>query len=372
MEHHKVTHETRPLCVFLSHPVSGFANAAPQMLNDIARAQLELRRNPEHAAELGSLGRCFCLVEDPAEADIHLLPFTWNWYLETSRLHLVGEASDQARAHGKSVVLFSAGDYAATVPFSGLTIFQPSAYRSRRFENGNRVFAMPAFIPDFVEIYCGGKLPLREKGDRPVVGFCGLAGGRWYQLLYRSLKLRMEQLECRVGVRRWEPPPFEPTTFRRKVLSYLQSSPGVDCNFILRNRYRAGYRARKKDPFHPTRLEYVQNMLESDYIVCMRGWGNFSVRFYEALCMGRIPVFIDTDCVLPYDHVLDYESYSVWVDSREIPAVSEKVAQHHRAISGEAFLELQHKCRRLWLNFLSREGFYRHFAYHFVPYLANQ
>jgi len=335
------------------------------MLNDIARAQLDLRRNPERAPQLGSLATAFRLVENQAEADIHLLPFTWNWYLETSRLDLVRGAIDQARVADKPIVLFSSGDYTAAVPFSGLTIFQPCAYRSRRFENGNRVFAMPAFIPDFVELYCGGRLLLRQKGPRPVVGFCGLAGGKWYQLAYRLAKLRLHRLSFRLGLNPWEPPPFEPTIFRRKVLSLLQAGPEIQCNFVLRDRYRAGYRAPKKDPFHPTRMEYVQNMIESDYIVCMRGGGNFSVRFYETLCMGRIPVFVDTDSVLPYDHVLDYRQFCVWVEQGEVRGIAGKLAGFHTSTSHERFAELSLKCREIWLGYLRRDGFWQHFATHF-------
>jgi len=356
-----MTNEWRPLHVFLSHPVGEFMGVAPQMLNDIARAQLNLRCNPEHAPDFGSLATCFRLVESPAEADVHLLPFTWNWYLETSRLDLVKEAIDQARGQDKPIVLFSSGDYTATVPFSGLTIFQACAYRSRRFENGNRVFAMPAFISDFVELYCGGQLPLRQKGPRPVVGFCGLAGGKWYRLAYRLAKLRIHRLSFRLGLNPWEPPPFEPTIFRHKVLSLLRESPEIECKFILRDRYRAGYRAPKKDPFHPTRLEYVQNMLESDYIVCMRGGGNFSVRFYETLSMGRIPVVIDTDHLLPYDGIINYRQYTVWVQLEELLSAARKIKEFHSYLSSEQFLELQKRCRALWCEYLSREGFWRHF-----------
>ena len=75
--------------------------------------------------------------------------------------------------------------------------------------------------------------------------------------------------------------------------------PALTTNYILRSKYRAGV-SREKDPFHPSRLEFVNNILGSDYTVCMRGGGNFSVRFYETLSLGRIPVFIDTDCLLPW------------------------------------------------------------------------
>jgi len=357
--------DEKVLAVFLSHSVSDLHGLEPKHFNDIARAQLELRREPARAADLGSLATCFRLVDDPQEADIHLLPLTWNWYVGSSRVQMVGEAVEQGKRWGKPIVLFSTGDYTAKVPFSGLTIFQPCAYRSRRFENGNRVFAMPAFIPDFVQLYCGGQLPLRQKGPRPVVGFCGLAGGKWYQLAYRWMKLQAHRAAFRLGFNPWEPPPFEPTIFRRRVLALLEACPDIECKFILRDKYRAGYRAPKKDPFHPTRLEYVQNMLDSDYIVCMRG-GNFSVRFYETLSMGRIPLFIDSDCLLPYAGLVNYSQYFPHVTLSEVNKIAERIQAFHFILDQENFLTIQTLCYELWRRYFSRDGFFQHFKQHFT------
>lgn len=357
--------EISPMRVYLSHSIANLQAVQPAMMNDIARAQLELQTNPEKAKELGSLATHFRLTESPEEADIHLLPLTWNWYVKYSRLDLVAEAVELAKSYGKYIVLFSMGDYTARVPFSGLTIFQPCAYRSRRFENGNRVFALPAFIPDYVELYCNGQIPLREKRSRPVVGFCGLAGGKWYQLMYRLAKLQLHRAAFRLGFNPWEPPPFEPTIFRRRVLALLEACPEIECNFILRDRYRAGYRAKKKDPFHPTRMEFIQNMLDSDYIVCMRGGGNFSVRFYETLSIGRIPIFVDTDCLLPYSDFINFSEYFPYTSLTG--DIHDKILAFHSSMKEDDFLLLQLRCLELWRCYLSREGFFRNFARHFQP-----
>jgi hypothetical protein len=44
---------------------------------------------------------------------------------------------------------------------------------------------------------------------------------------------------------------------------------------------------------------YQRHMMRNTYILCPRGFENFSYRFYETLACGRIPVLIDTDTVLP-------------------------------------------------------------------------
>jgi len=111
--------------------------------------------------------------------------------------------------------------------------------------------------------------------------------------------------------------------------------------------------------------EFVANMINSDYILCARGGGNFSFRFYETLSCGRIPLFIDTDCVLPYDFEIDYKNYCVWVDNHELSQADKILYNFHENISEADFISLQCNCRRLWKDYLSPEGFFANFHKHF-------
>ncbi len=94
-------------------------------------------------------------------------------------------------------------------------------------------------------------------------------------------------------------------------------------------------------------------MLESDYIVCVRGSGNYSIRLYETLCCGRIPVFVNTDCVLPYEFKLKWKDYCVWIEESEISSISEKIIEFHDQLSSKDFVDLQYECRRIWKQWLS-------------------
>jgi hypothetical protein len=108
-------------------------------------------------------------------------------------------------------------------------------------------------------------------------------------------------------------------------------------------------------------------MLESDYVLCARGNGNFSYRLYETLCMGRIPVFIDTDCVLPLDFDIDWRDYCVWVDEAEIEQIGDQVLEFHESLDESEFEERQRACRRLWETHISPQGFFANFHLHFEP-----
>lgn len=320
----------------------------------------------ERIAIYDSCYKSFEMVTDLDWADLVLLPLRWDYYVDNRSVELAWQTVSRAQQAGKPLVVFSEGDFAANVPFSNITIFERAGYRSRRGEQGNYIYALPSFISDYVLLYCQGKPVIRKKALRPVVGFCGQAGGTSFDFFRRAVVNRYRWLAYRLGFRKWEPAPFETTIFRKHILDLLAESPRIETNFLIRHQYRAGYwKSESKDLFHSTRLEFVNNINNTDYTVCMRGGGNFSVRFYQTLCLGRIPIFVDSDCILPFDDQIDYRRYCVWVDQSEIPNIAEKVADFHAALTPGEFQDLQIECRRLWQQYLSRDGFYDKFSLSF-------
>jgi hypothetical protein len=182
----------------------------------------------------------------------------------------------------------------------------------------------------------------------------------------------MRHVEWRLGRRKWEPAPFEHTRFRQRVLDTFERSSAVTTHYVLRAAYRAGQSTSdsRNAANNRARQEFISNVLDTDYTVCMRGGGNFSVRFYEALALGRIPIFIDTDCALPFHDTLDWRRYVVWVDANELAAAPHLVRHYHADLTPEEFRARQLECRRLWEERLSPDGFYAHFHEHF-PELAG-
>lgn len=64
-------------------------------------------------------------------------------------------------------------------------------------------------------------------------------------------------------------------------------------------------------------VEYYNNIKDNLFTLCVRGWGNYSYRFCQTICMGRIPVLVDTDCCLPYEEIFDYDKHIVRVKPTE-------------------------------------------------------
>lgn len=155
---------------------------------------------------------------------------------------------------------------------------------------------------------------------------------------------------------------------RAEALEAVSRSRAVRANFILRDAWFNGAFAggRVNRPLmEQSRRQYVENMFGSDYVLCTRGGGNYSIRFYETLCSGRIPIFVNTDCVLPFGELIDWKQYCVWVEEREVPRLADRVAEFHESLSPAEFKERQRACRRLWEEWLSPYGFFKNLRRYF-------
>ena len=334
-------------------------------LNDILKAFWNSANNEKRRSLYGKRAELFEVVSSPEQAQLHLLTMKWQHYVDQGLVEQAVRAVEVARKARRPIAVFSLGDFEANFPVDGpdIHVFQASAYRSRTRTSNH---GMPAFIEDPLISYGGGQVQLRDKGLRPVIGFCGQAGSSLARHAARLVRNRVRRVRWRLGRERWEPPPLEHTWFRQHILDAFTGTPAVEPRFVLRARYRAGVHGdNRNDPAEQVRREFLDNVLGTDYTICVRGGGNFSIRFYEALAMGRIPAFVDTDCVLPYHTLVDWRHYTAWVDARDAQHAAQIVAAYHARMSAQEFRERQLACRQLWLDRLTPDGFYAHFHEHF-------
>jgi len=260
------------------------------------------------------------------QADFVLLPYKWHAGDEKATQY-----AHKASLFNKKLVVFFNDDSSEEISVPNSIIFRTSFYRATRKKNEH---ALPAWSEDFLANYFQSELQLRKKEHRPIVGFCGFV-------------------------------PTNVSHVRRKSIDYLSSDNRVETNFIIRNQFWAGAIG-NEEHMKSARCEFVNNIVQSDYILCARGAGNFSYRLYETLSLCRIPVFIDTDSVLPYEEFIDWKRYCVWVDEKEISHIAQKIVEFHNRLSPQYFVELQIACRKLWEEWLSPEGYFSNF-YRFFP-----
>jgi hypothetical protein len=195
----------------------------------------------------------------------------------------------------------------------------------------------------------------KEWDNKPLIGFCGHASNSNLKATKEKLKFVIE------NIRRFFLNPkrrdyeilFSSALERWKILKNLDKIPFYKTNFIFRNNYRAG--AISLGQREKSTYEYYKNIRDSQYILCIRGGGNFSVRLYETLMMGRIPIFVNTDCLLPFPEIIPWKEHMVWIEWKERHLIAEKLLQFHHSIGPENFLKLQLRNRQLWKEKLSLE-----------------
>lgn len=300
------------------------------------------------------------VTSDPSEAEWFMLPMHWSYYLWNSRRNMP-EAEDLAKLaerYKKKLIIWHKGDLVPIIPFENAITFLPGVVRSRQRDHHR---ACPVFVDDPSEIFDRSESPYRKKQEKPTIGFCGYASVGAAKTLWSVLRRVQLNLSSRLGRYDYEAIPVIPATIMRaRALKILSRHKAVKTRFIIRDKY-TGTRAQNTMTDHGDASQvFFSNIYDSDYTLCARGYGNWSYRFYETLACGRIPIFIDTESVLPV-HSLDWKKYCVWVDESEVNHIGEKVADFHASLSQTDFVDLQAACRRLWLEQFTPEGFTNHF-----------
>jgi hypothetical protein len=315
-------------------------------------------------AEWGLLPNEYNYVVTAENADIMLLPFSINDYFELSFETNLKEYNQQCIQYAIKAYAIVGGDWGIAYPdYEHITYFRMSGFRSQ-LSNLNQGF--PAALSDhYKRLYGKEEIEVREKQDKPVVGFCGHATLSPQKRLKENIKFFLENLKrlIRNPFRKdWEPL-FASAYQRASLLKSLETSAKIETNFIYRNNYRAGYKT--PDELEATTFEYYENLRNSDYVICVRGGGNFSIRLYETLMMGRIPIFVNTDCILPQEDKIDWKKHVVWVEWINRKHIVEIVSNFHNKITPEDFKNIQLANRDLWKNELSISGCLKYIANNF-------
>ena len=296
-------------------------------------------------------------VPDFASCTLALLPMSWNYYHAQGMLQKADAFVAEAAQAGKKVLSWTSGDFGVKVPnFDNLVVLRASGYRSKlpAYHHG-----MPVFFGDPLKsFYHREEIFLREKPGKPVVGFCGQAKGTPAKYALDVVRTVLRNARFYTGLSVENPQDIYPSTLRRaRVLHTIEKDGRLIADFIKRDRYRAGV-ATPEARLHTT-MEYYDNMIRSDYIVCVRGGGNFSVRLYETLAMGRIPVFVHTDCLLPLADQVDWKRHVVWVEEAHADRIGDIILDFHHGLNPTSFRSLQMENRRLWKEQMTLGQFFR-------------
>lgn len=138
---------------------------------------------------------------------------------------------------------------------------------------------------------------------------------------------------------------------RSKYLEYLENS-SIQTDFIKRELDFDSYRKNKVDML---KKDFFENMERNLFIFCYRGRGNFSIRFYETLMMGRIPIVINTDNIYPYMDQIHYNDVGLFIEESDLHKnmnLEKRILDYYNKNKGR-FLEIQKKNRAIYEKYFS-------------------
>jgi hypothetical protein len=95
---------------------------------------------------------------------------------------------------------------------------------------------------------------------------------------------------------------------RTELFDILINSSSIICNFVFTDKPCNG----NIEPDIKDKVKlFNDSMKTSEFVFCPRGNGNFSIRFYETLRSGRIPVLLETDNEMPFNRYINWNELCV-------------------------------------------------------------
>ncbi len=138
---------------------------------------------------------------------------------------------------------------------------------------------------------------------------------------------------------------------RRDIVNILLETAPNECNFNL----RGGWGARNKED----RIQFFKNISDNLYSLCVRGGGNYSFRLGESLMMGRIPILIDTDCILPFENEIPYDTNCIRIKPKNFDDIAEVVKEFHDSHTGDELIAIQKQNRIIWEQYFIPKNTYK-------------
>jgi hypothetical protein len=282
------------------------------------------------------------------EADFVIVPQSIKNVGERERAYLDGVLRD-AHAAGKQVIVFASGDHSYALHIPDVVLFKISAYKS---DFPHNEVLHPVYCEDLSE---ESPLTIRHKSAKPKIGFCGYAGFPT-QRARISYMLRNLAIDAKAVLNPLYVTRKRGIYWRRKTMRILSTSSRVQTDFIARD-FFSGNPKLMAVSGEEARAQFLDNIQRNDFVLCPRGDANMSTRLYETLSLGRIPVIIDTDKVLPLENQVDYSQFSLRVSYKDIARLGDIVADLYDKLTDEEFVMMQKRAREVFEKYLRYDAY---------------
>jgi hypothetical protein len=266
--------------------------------------------------------------------DVVLIPHDYT-YIKT-RENYIEEIISQAKQNKKKVILFYYSDSSEDVFLDNVIIVRSSKYASELRDNE---ILMPAYVESLHDTYQTNN---RNKSDKPTVGFVGQASlrGVRHAIIYFIKNYFLLSGAKKSGL-----------YFRCKLIHSFKNHKSIVSQFIIRKFYSGNTKSIEGD-VDIIRKEYIQNIIDSDFTLSPKGDGNYSLRFYETLALGRTPIVLNTDMCLPLAEMVDYNECIVSVPLDRTNDSADYFYNYWDHMSNGDFVRMQQKARDVFKQYL--------------------
>jgi hypothetical protein len=144
------------------------------------------------------------------------------------------------------------------------------------------------------------------------------------------------------------------------MMRACSGSPLIKTSFIVRRGFSGALKTIDLPP-ERARKEFIDNVRESDFVLAPKGDGNYSNRFLEALSMGRIPVVVDTDIMLPFEDAIGYEKIMIRVPMDGIARTPHYIREFYDKLNEGEWQERQRLARETFDDYLRQDAFFRYY-----------
>lgn len=292
------------------------------------------------------------LVDAVLDCDIVVFPIDYNSFYKHRRAFFA--LNKAAKINKKPIWIYTAGDFGFTVNIPNSYNFRFGGFHSKLDTN---TFIMPSFINNPYQTFLKQSFSVIKKEDIPSIGFVGHAKSGFIKYAKSYLSHLKLQFKGRLKLLFFDKQTFYSSGSKRAYyLNKLVISNNLKSDFILRSNYRAG--VQNENSKLQTSEVFYNNIFSNLYTFCMRGAGNFSVRFYEILAVGRIPILLNTDCRLPLSGVIDWEKHIVIIEDTKKESLEAQILKFHNSKSSEEIESIQKSNRLLWETYLKRPSYF--------------
>ncbi|NNC50926.1 MAG: hypothetical protein HKO01_10355 [Flaviramulus sp.] len=307
----------------------------------------------------------YILTSDISASDIVVFPIDYSLFVKFTKAF--NNLRKLANKFNKPIWIYTAGDYGFTTYIKNCYTFRLGGFDNKL---NSYTFIMPSFVNDpYLNVLSVG-FSILKKENRPSIGFVGHAKPGFLKYLNELLNYLKYKLRRTFNLILADSQAFYPSSIKRAYLLHkLQISKSLNTNFILRNSYRAGVQNNAERKI--STLEFYNNIFNNAYTFCSRGVGNFSVRFYETLATGRIPILLNTDCRLPLNDLIDWSKHIVILDESKEDSLTNQILDFHDSKTIKEFEILQKSNRELWETHLNRPSFFIQIHHEFLKKLTT-